>query len=357
MRRSVTFWVIAFGLIFGQAFAQSGLRGDYYADMKFERKVFSRIDPQISFDWTFGSPGKGIPHSYYSVRWSGKLLASATGRYQFYTRVDDGIRVWVGNEKVLDSWQLNDGNSYTGSITLEAGRYYDLRVDYFNDMMGGEIQLYWQRPDTKRIIIDKFTTPGELITAKYYSQKAPTPPPSTKPATVTPTTKAVIPPKVIPPKKLAIRTKTPDIKPSQTKKISTRDSLTTKPAITPKPVTEASLVLKPGQTIVLRHVQFEQSSYVLLPESTDELNKVVQAMSANPAWHIHVAGHTDNVGDPRLNVALSENRARVVANYFYRRGIDQERITTEGLGGKQPITGNLTEGERSKNRRVEITIR
>lgn len=82
----------------------------------------------------------------------------------------------------------------------------------------------------------------------------------------------------------------------------------------------------------------------------------VQSLKANPQYHIHIAGHTDNVGDPRLNLVLSEQRAKVVATYLTRRGIAEERITTEGVGSKQPLGDNTTEGERSKNRRVEITI-
>ncbi|MBD2699204.1 OmpA family protein [Spirosoma sp. BT702] len=357
MKRLAIFWILVFGLTPGHAFAQPGLRGDYYADMNFVRKVFSRIDPQISFDWEFKSPGRGIPRSYYSVRWTGKLLAPVTGRYQFYTRVDDGIRVWIGNQKVVESWQLNDSGNYTGSILLEGGRTYDLRVDYFNDMLGGKIQLYWQRPDTKRLLFDKFTTPGELISAKYFIQKTPTPPPSPKPATPKTTFIVSVPPKTIPQKRLITNLKKPVVRPAHIRKTNTRDTSTAVPTPAPKPAVDATLALKPGQTVILRNVQFEQSSYVLLPESADELNQVVQAMNANPEWHIHVAGHTDNVGDPRLNVALSENRARVVANYLTRRGVNEQRITTEGFGGKQPITGNSTEGERSKNRRVEITIR
>ena len=80
-------------------------------------------------------------------------------------------------------------------------------------------------------------------------------------------------------------------------------------------------------------------------------------MRANPQWSVLISGHTDNVGDSRLNLALSENRAKVVANYLIRQGIADERITTEGFGGKRPIANNSIESKRSKNRRVEITIR
>ena len=90
-------------LIVGLAVAQPGLKGEYYTGTDFGRKVMTRIDPQIRFDWSARDPAPGIPHSYYSIRWTGKLLAPATGQYRFYAKVDDGIRIWVGNQKVMDS--------------------------------------------------------------------------------------------------------------------------------------------------------------------------------------------------------------------------------------------------------------
>lgn len=152
--------------------AQPGLKGEYYTGTNFERKVFSRIDPQLNFDWSAGSPGSGIPHSYYSVRWAGKLLAPATGEYRFYANVDDGIRVWVNGKKVIDSWQLNDSEKYSGAIVLKAGTTYELRVDYFNDMLGGKLELFWSRPDKKSIFNNPFSKSGELITANFFTQKA-----------------------------------------------------------------------------------------------------------------------------------------------------------------------------------------
>lgn len=340
--------------------AQPGLKGEYYVGTNFERKVFTRIDPTISFNWLDRSPGPGLPHSYYSIRWTGKLLAPATGEYYFYAKVDDGIRIWVGNQKVMDSWQLNDSKSFIGNIVLKAGQYYDLRVDFFNDMLEGEIFLYWQRPDRKRLLLDRFTTPGEPITAQYFAQKAPpvaVPKKPTKPVSATPTIVASTSPKALAPKRPVIAGPKPVLNPPPTKIASNTATSATPAKPTSLPPADSKPELTRGKTFVLHNVQFEQSSYVLLPESSAELDNVVQAMKANPLWQLDVAGHTDNVGDPRLNLALSENRAKVVANYLIRHGISDDRITTKGYGGTRPIADNTVEVERSKNRRVEVTIR
>ena len=341
--------------------AQQGLKGDYYTGTNFERKVLTRIDRQLNFDWEGRRPAPGMPESYYSIRWTGKLLAPATGQYRFYAKVDDGIRVWVGNKKVIDSWQLNDSENFGGSILLEAGHYYELRVDYFNDMLEGEIKLYWQRPDVNQPLPNWLRNSDDLIPAASFVQKAPPVALPNRPANPVTTVPAPVstPVKPLPGKQIATSVEPKRVvKPLPSKKITVADTITTAAAPVPvtKPTTEEPTQLKSGTTLILHHVQFEQSSYVLLGESSAELDKVVQAMKANPAWHIDIAGHTDNVGDPRLNLALSENRAKIVANYLVRHGIADDRIATSGFGGTRPIADNAIETERRKNRRVEITM-
>lgn len=355
-------WMLALS-----AQAQPGLKGEYYTGTNFERKVFSRIDPQLNFNWSEGSPGAGISHSYYSVRWTGKLLAPATGEYKFSAKVDDGIRVWVGNKKVMDSWQLNDSQNFSGSVVLKAGNYYDLRVDYFNDMLEGEIQLYWQRPDARKVFTNPFNKTGELITAGFFTQKAvpaqiTAPEISVKPGIKKPPVTVKTPPKATPQKQLVLA-KTKPIKPAL-KTIPVGDSVNAtyvpiyKAAVPPQASTPA-VDIKPDTMFNLRprNIQFEQSSYVLLPESGTELDELANVLKRHPDWIISIAGHTDNVGDPHLNLALSEYRAKVVANYLIRQGIAQSRMTSAGYGDTRPVDDNATEEGRSRNRHVIIIRR
>ncbi|GAB3953317.1 PA14 domain-containing protein [Spirosoma harenae] len=347
-------------LLAQQVWAQSGLKGDYYVGTNFEQKAFSRIDPAISFNWDRRSPGKGLSRSYYSIRWRGKLLAPTTGEYVFFAKVNDGIRVWVDNKLVVDSWQLNSYKHYNGTIVLKAGQYYDLQVDYFNAIEWGEIYLYWKPPPTPKSALNPFAESGEPISAQYFFQKAPPITEATKQVNTAITkrpTVIVATPKLALPKKLKTAKPNLILVPKPPKRLTVTDSLAAVSTPIPPPATELPPPIMAGVTLILRTVQFEQSSYVLLAQASIELNKLIQSLKANPQWHVHIAGHTDNVGDPRLNLALSEHRAKVVAAYLSRRGITDERITTEGFGSKQPLGDNTTEGERSKNRRVEITIR
>ncbi len=111
-----------------------------------------------------------------------------------------------------------------------------------------------------------------------------------------------------------------------------------------------------NKPIVLK-IQFQQSRSELLPTSIIELEKLVEILNKNPDWLVEISGHTDNVGNPKLNLELSEQRAEVVRDYIMQRGVAISRITTLGFGGSKPIASNSNPKDREKNRRVEIVLR
>ncbi len=111
-----------------------------------------------------------------------------------------------------------------------------------------------------------------------------------------------------------------------------------------------------GGTMVMRNVFFETDSYLLKDESISELNKLTELLTINPTLSIEVGGHTDNVGSEEYNQVLSENRAKSVADYLLKKGIDISRITWKGYGLTKPIGDNSTEDGRAENRRTEIKI-
>ena len=112
--------------------------------------------------------------------------------------------------------------------------------------------------------------------------------------------------------------------------------------------------IEKGKAIVLNNVYFEQSSFIMQKESYPELDKVVLMLKTNPQTKIEIVGYTDNIGDQRLNLALSENRAKVILNYFVSKGIDEIRLLYKGYGGTKSIAPNDSEDNKKKNRRVEI---
>ncbi|GAB3292032.1 hypothetical protein GCM10027511_04850 [Hymenobacter humi] len=111
-----------------------------------------------------------------------------------------------------------------------------------------------------------------------------------------------------------------------------------------------------GQTVKLNNIFFQQSKYYLNTSSYPELARLIRIMKEYPSLEIKISGHTDNQGDPALNLKLSQDRVNEVKKYLSSHGINSGRITTEGFGGSKPIASNDQEETRAKNRRVEFTI-
>ena len=111
-----------------------------------------------------------------------------------------------------------------------------------------------------------------------------------------------------------------------------------------------------GKPMKLENVFFDQSQPAIKPQSYPELDKLVDLLKGNPKIHIEITGHTDNVGDPRLNLYLSELRAKAVSNYLFNKGISPARLMSTGKGQQQPVASNEAEETRQKNRRVEFMV-
>ena len=111
-----------------------------------------------------------------------------------------------------------------------------------------------------------------------------------------------------------------------------------------------------GQKIVLNNVAFEQSKFELVVGSEAELNEIVRLMEKNAGMEVLLEGHTDNQGDFKLNIKLSEDRVAEVKKYFVGKGIAETRVQTKGWGPTKPVASNESEDRRKLNRRVEFTI-
>ena len=114
--------------------------------------------------------------------------------------------------------------------------------------------------------------------------------------------------------------------------------------------------LEVGATIQLNKVYFERGTSELLEESFAELDRVVDMMTENPTVKIELSGHTDNQGNSKLNVRLSQERVDKVKRYLTEHDIEGKRIKGKGYGGTKPVASNASETTRKLNRRVEITI-
>ena len=108
--------------------------------------------------------------------------------------------------------------------------------------------------------------------------------------------------------------------------------------------------------IILRNVEFETGSARLLNDSYVELQQLKSLLLADPAIRMEIRGYTDNVGDAKSNLELSQKRAESVYRWLVTNGVQPERMTFEGLGENFPIADNDTEAGRQRNRRTEFVI-
>ena len=114
--------------------------------------------------------------------------------------------------------------------------------------------------------------------------------------------------------------------------------------------------IEAGATIVLKNIFFNSKSAELQPSSYAELDKVAALMSENPGLVIRLGGHTDNVGKPADNLALSLNRAKAAISYLQKKGIDPKRLSGVGYGETKPVAANTSEEGRALNRRTELSV-
>ncbi len=111
-----------------------------------------------------------------------------------------------------------------------------------------------------------------------------------------------------------------------------------------------------GATVQLSDVNFEYNSAEIMPSSLASLTQVLRLLMTNPEVKIELAAHTDDRGNDKYNLKLSQKRAASVRNYLVEKGIDASRLQAVGYGKTKPLVPNTSDTNRAKNRRVEFVI-
>jgi beta-glucosidase len=124
---------------------EPGLKAEFFDNPTLSGwPVFTRIDSHIDFDWAKGAPLPELSSDRFSVRWTGMIRASDAGPYSFRARSDDGIRVFLNGELIIDDWQDHAPRTVATTRRLEAGKTYALRIDYHNHGGGAALaQFGW----------------------------------------------------------------------------------------------------------------------------------------------------------------------------------------------------------------------
>lgn len=111
-----------------------------------------------------------------------------------------------------------------------------------------------------------------------------------------------------------------------------------------------------GKSVNLQNIFFDTNSYLLSTLSVTELDLLIELLNETESLKIEIEGHTDNIGDAKLNQKLSENRAKAVYSYLINHGIEAKRLSYKGYGATKPNATNETEEGKQQNRRTAFTI-
>jgi hypothetical protein len=123
-----------------------GVVGAYYNNTSFSGAIVKQRTERINFTWG-DVPAAGVVADQFSVRWQGKIEAPVSGGYVFQTDSDEGIRVWVNGQLVIDNFNAHTlATDTSAAIQLTSGTKYDIRVDMY-DLTGQAVAiLRWKIP-------------------------------------------------------------------------------------------------------------------------------------------------------------------------------------------------------------------
>ena len=129
---------------------ESGLKAEYFSNRELKgAPVLTRVDREVDFDWGMMNPVPGVPVDDFSARWTGKLVPPTTGKYRFGAIADDGVRVYLDGKLIAEDWTEHAPATVTGEVTLEAGKSYDIKMEYYESKIGAVAKLVWQPPVVK----------------------------------------------------------------------------------------------------------------------------------------------------------------------------------------------------------------
>ncbi|WP_223167397.1 PA14 domain-containing protein [Nonomuraea sp. SYSU D8015] len=148
---------------------RNGLRGDYYlasgaGRFDFAELKASIIDPNLEL--TDLNPVFRLltgREDDVTVRWTGQIQAKYSETYTFSMIGDNGFRLWIDGRPIIDHWVDDWDREQVGTpITLEAGREYDVKVEYFEHFGGAHLRLRWQSPSQPKAVVpmEAFTPPA-----------------------------------------------------------------------------------------------------------------------------------------------------------------------------------------------------
>lgn len=132
----------------------NGLTANYFKGDDFDEPSVTRIDETLNFVWGTGTPNTQLGNNYFSARWSGQIEAKNDGEYTFTIDADDGRRLWIDGQLIIDNWTGGDYEA-SGTKTLIAGQKVNIRIDYNEGVGNAKMRLFWSSPILPKEIVPK----------------------------------------------------------------------------------------------------------------------------------------------------------------------------------------------------------
>jgi hypothetical protein len=138
-----------------------GLTGEYFATSTLTLPKLTRVDAGVDFNWGLGSPDPTLGIDKFSARWTGRLKTSVAGLHTFFVQSDDGVRLYVNGQLMVNNWTDHALAEDSASMQLGAGVTLDLRLEYYENTGSSTARLLWTPPgQTKQVItVEQLQTP------------------------------------------------------------------------------------------------------------------------------------------------------------------------------------------------------
>src|SRR5215471_3767123 len=120
-----------------------GLTAEYYGAADLTHLALIRIDPKIGFDWTTKSPIPGMTPGNFSVRWRGYIVPRFSDSYAFSVNSSGRVRLWVDRLQIVNDWPIHPATEDTGYIQLEAGKRYEVILEFSAAGPAPAVRLFW----------------------------------------------------------------------------------------------------------------------------------------------------------------------------------------------------------------------
>lgn len=146
---------------------EQGLRAEYFNNIDLQgNPVVEKVEKKIRYSWTGGGTElKGMNKENFSVRWSGIMRPAQTATYEFSLGGDDGYRMYINDQAVMDDWTPGAYRNKVITKTLEAGKEYKIRIEYYQKGGAAGINFIWKRQGDNKDYLAEYLNKADLVIA------------------------------------------------------------------------------------------------------------------------------------------------------------------------------------------------